>query len=165
MAHSIELRIPYLDPEVIRVAFAVAPQHKIREGKDPIGKRIHRAVGVVLGAPEDIVFRTKEAAQHGANVHDVFEELAMKRGYTAKLLNYVGYDLDASVTEKLGSSSRYGYRYGDQDMWEPMPHVQYYLDTQAAEVGLLTGGSKRQLDDTKEKLAALGVNCQSRGGS
>jgi asparagine synthase (glutamine-hydrolysing) len=158
MAHSIELRVPYLDPEVIRVAFAVAPQHKIREGKDLIGKRIHRAVGVVLGAPKDIVFRAKEAAQHGANVHDVFEELAMKRGYTAKLLNYVGYDLDASVTEKLGSSSRYGYRYGDQDMWEPMPHVQYYLDTQAAEVGLLTGGSKRQLDDTKEKLAALGVN-------
>ncbi|MFQ5511613.1 MAG: asparagine synthetase B family protein [Candidatus Krumholzibacteriia bacterium] len=157
MAHSIELRVPYLDPEVIRFAFRVAPQHKIRKGEDPLAKRIHRALGVVLGVPEDIAFRAKEAAQHGANVHDVFEELAVKRGYSPKLLESVGYDPDASVTEKLGSSSRYGYRYGDEELWEPMSHVQYYLDTQAAQVGLMTGAAKQQLHDTQKKLAALGA--------
>lgn len=157
MAHSLELRVPYLDPEVIRFAFAIAPEHKIRKGEDSLAKRIHRALGIVLGVPNDIAFRSKEAAQHGANVHDVFEELAIKHGYSAELLNTVGYDPDASVTEKLGSSSRYGYRYGDENLWEPMPHVQYYLDAQAAPLGLMTGGAKQQLEDTKEKLAALGV--------
>jgi asparagine synthase (glutamine-hydrolysing) len=112
----------------------------------------------VLGIPENIAFRSKEAAQHGANVHDVFADLATKYGYSPELLETVGYDPDASVTEKLGSSSRYGYRYGDQNMWEPMAHVQYYLDTQAARVGLITGYAKRQLDDTQEKLAAQGVS-------
>jgi asparagine synthase (glutamine-hydrolysing) len=155
MAHSIELRVPYLDPEVIKFAFSVAPQHKIRKGEDALAKRIHRALGIVLGIPEDVAFRSKEAAQHGANVHDVFEELAVRRGYSPELLDAVGYDPDASVTEKLGSSSRYGYRYGDQKLWEPMPHVQYYLDTQAAEVGILTGGSRQQLNDTRERLAAI----------
>ncbi|MGD8413084.1 MAG: asparagine synthetase B [Candidatus Latescibacterota bacterium] len=158
MAHSIELRVPYLDPEVIRFAFSVAPQHKIRKGEDNLAKRIHRALGIVLGIPENIAFRSKEAAQHGANVHDVFADLATKYGYSPELLETVGYDPDASVTEKLGSSSRYGYRYGDQNMWEPMAHVQYYLDTQAARVGLITGYAKRQLDDTQEKLAAQGVS-------
>jgi asparagine synthase (glutamine-hydrolysing) len=157
MAHSLELRVPYLDPEVIRFAFQVAPRHKIRRGGDALAKRIHRALGVVLGVPEDIAFRSKEAAQHGANVHDAFEELATKRGYTASLLDSAGYDADASVTEKLGSSSRYGYRYGDEHLWEPLPHVQYYLDTHAARVGLMTGKAKQQLESTREKLAALGV--------
>jgi asparagine synthase (glutamine-hydrolysing) len=157
MAHSIELRVPYLDPEVIRFAFSVAPQHKIRRGEDSVAKRIHRALSIVLGVPEEIAFRSKEAAQHGANVHNVFDELAKKRGYSAELLDSVGYDPDTSVTEKLGSSSRYGYRYGEEELWEPMAHVQYYLDTQAAQVGLMTGGAKQQLDDTQEKLAALGV--------
>ena len=158
MAHSIELRVPYLDPEVIRFAFRVAPKHKIRKGEDSLAKRIHRALGVVLGVPENIAFRAKEAAQHGANVHDVFEQLAASRGYSAQLLDSVGYNPDASVTEKLGSSSRYGYRYGDEDMWEPMPHVQYYLDTQAAQVGIMTRAAKKQLDETQERLAALGVH-------
>jgi asparagine synthase (glutamine-hydrolysing) len=157
MAHSIELRVPYLDPEVIKLAFSVAPHLKIHRGEDSLAKRIHRALGIVLGIPEEVAFRTKEAAQHGANVHDVFEELATKRGYSAELLESVGYDPNMSVTEKLGSSSRYGYRYGDQNLWEPMPHVQFYLDRQAARVRLMTGNAKRQLEDTNEKLAALGV--------
>jgi asparagine synthase (glutamine-hydrolysing) len=163
MAHSIELRVPYLDPEVIRCAFSIAPHHKIKKGKDTLGKRIHRAVSVVLGVPKDIAFRLKEAAQHGANVHDAFEELADRHGYTAKLLESVGYDPDVSVTEKLGSSSRYGYKYGDEFLWEPLPQVQYYLDTQAAHVGLLTGDAKHQLDITRERLASLAAN--QKGGA
>ncbi len=163
MAHSIELRVPYLDPEVIRCAFAIAPQHKIKKGEDVLGKRIHRAVSVVLGVPKDVALRSKEAAQHGANVHDAFEELADRHGFTAGLLETVGYDPDVSVTEKLGSSSRYGYKYGDEFLWEPLPQVQYYLDTQAAHVGLLRGDAKHQLDITRKRLASLGENI--KGGA
>ncbi|NIM18683.1 MAG: hypothetical protein GTO51_00310 [Candidatus Latescibacteria bacterium] len=158
MNHSMELRVPYVDPQVIEVAFAIAPQLKIRKGGDPLQKRIHRALSIVLGVPEEVAFREKEAAQHGANVHDVFEELARSHGYSKDLLNAANYDSNISVQEKLGSSSRYGYRYGDRSLWKPSPHVQYYLDTLAAEIGLLTGLPKLQWNATREKLTALGLS-------
>jgi hypothetical protein len=30
--------------------------------------------------------------------------------------------------EKIGSSQRYGYNYGDLSLWEVPPHIQLYLD-------------------------------------
>lgn len=155
MAHSMELRVPYLDPEVIRLAFMISPRLKIREGKDEMRKRIHRQLGLVLGAPKPVAFRSKEAAQHGANVHDVFEELTTDKGLTADLMSEAGYDQDNSVVEKLGSSSRYGYRYGEVKLWKPLPHVQYYLDGKAAEVGMLHGIPKRHYFATSKRLGAL----------
>jgi asparagine synthase (glutamine-hydrolysing) len=157
MAHSLELRVPFLDPEVIRTAFSIAPKLKIRSGGDPLGKRLHRAYCLTLGIPKDIALREKEAAQHGANVHDAFDELARRRGLTPELLNKVGYDPDISVTEKLGSSSRYGYRYGSEELWEPSPHVQYYLDSHAAAIDMLGRRAKHHWTDTTNKLVAAGI--------
>jgi asparagine synthase (glutamine-hydrolysing) len=157
MAHSLELRVPFLDPEVIRVAFSVAPKLKIRSGGDNLGKRLHRAYCLTQGIPKDIAFREKEAAQHGANVHDAFDEIARRRGLTPELLDEVGYDPNISVTEKLGSSSRYGYRYGRKDLWTPSSHVQYYLDSHAMEIGMLSRNATRHWTDTAEKLAASGI--------
>jgi asparagine synthase (glutamine-hydrolysing) len=157
MAHSLELRVPYLDPEVIRIAFKISPALKIIRDGDDIQKRIHRAYGIALDLPEKIVMRAKEAAQHGANVHDVFEQLAEQSGYSANLMDHIDYDPNRSVIEKLGSSSRYGYRYGREDLWKPLPHVQFYLDTLAAELGILPRVSKFHYDTTKAKLASLEV--------
>lgn len=142
MAHSLELRVPFLDPVVIEAAFSIAPQLKVFRGNDRVGKRIHRAASLVLGVPEAVAFRAKEAAQHGANVHDAFEEIAAHGGPSRGELEGTEYDPGRSVTEKLGSSSRYGYRYGDASLWEPPPHVQYHLDGIAARVGLLTGDAR-----------------------
>ncbi|HEU4364152.1 MAG TPA: hypothetical protein VFT13_01670, partial [Candidatus Krumholzibacteria bacterium] len=96
---------------------------------------------------------TKQAAQHGADVHDAFDEIAVRGGTPRGGLDGTGYDPGRSVSEKLGSSSRYGYRYGDASLWEPPPHVQYHLDGIAASVGLLSGDARanwaaaaRQLD-------------------
>lgn len=157
MAHSLELRVPFLDPEVIRSAFSIAPKLKIRSGGDPLGKRLHRAYCMTLGIPSDISLREKEAAQHGANVHDAFDELARRTGLTPELLDEVGYDPEISVTEKLGSSSRYGYRYGREDLWKPSQHVQYYLDTHAVSLGMLSRRARRHWEETTERLVSAGI--------
>jgi asparagine synthase (glutamine-hydrolysing) len=148
MAHSIELRVPFLDPEVIRVAFHISPKLKIDRGDDDLGKRIHREYSTSLGIPENIAFRKKEAAQHGANVHSAFEELANKTGVIEAMLEEAGYDPNLSVTEKLGSSSRYGFKYGDHHLWKPLSHVQYYLDSVAAGLNLLTAKAKHHWEET-----------------
>lgn len=157
MAHSIELRVPFLDPQVVRVAFQIAPQLKINKGNDILGKRIHREYCVKRGIPETIAWRKKEAAQHGANVHDAFEELANKNGTTKTLLKAAGYDPAKTITEKLGSSSRYGYRYGDHHLWKPLPQVQYYLDSQADKIDLLLPEPKMHLDEINKQLQAMQI--------
>jgi asparagine synthase (glutamine-hydrolysing) len=153
MAHSLELRVPFLDPRVIEVAFSIPPQAKINRGNDKVGKRIHRATSIALGVPEDVALRGKEAAQHGANVHDAFEEIALRQGVTPNDLRATRYDPDRSITEKLGSSSRYGYRYGDAKLWEPPAHVQFYLDGVAADAGLLVGDARNNWATANEQLS------------
>ena len=158
MAHSIELRVPFLDPEVVKVAFQISPELKIDKENDTLGKRIHREYCVSRGIPETIAFRLKEAAQHGANVHNAFEELANKNGITAQQLEATGYNPNKTVTEKLGSSSRYGYRYGDHHLWKPLPQVQYYLDSVADEMNLLLPGPKKHIDEINKHLKELSVD-------
>jgi asparagine synthase (glutamine-hydrolysing) len=157
MAHSIELRVPYLDPAVIKVAFQISPKLKISCGNDQLGKRIHREFCVSIGIPERIAFRKKEAAQHGANIHNVFEILASKTGVNKACLEKAGYDPNKSIMEKLGSSSRYGFLYGDHHLWKPMPQVQYYLDSHAANINLLSPKSKSHWEEVTCRLEAKGT--------
>ncbi len=152
MAHSIEIRVPFLDPKVIKLAFHIAPELKISGEDDRFMKRIHRNYALSQGIPENIAFRIKEAAQHGANVHSAFEELSGKTGVTKEMLISAGYDPAKTVTEKLGSSSRYGYKYGDIHLWEPLPQVQYYLDCVADKLGLFDVEKSRYLAEIKNRL-------------
>lgn len=157
MAHSVELRVPFLDPKVIKVAFEIAPELKIKNNEGGLLKWIHRQYGISIGIPEEIAVRKKEAAQHGADIHNVFEELAGKIGIEETMLNKAGYDINKSVLEKLGSSSRYGFRYGDHHLWKPLLSVQYYLDTQAAKLNLLPPESKRHWEEVSRKLQSVGT--------
>ncbi|MFQ5825528.1 MAG: asparagine synthetase B family protein [bacterium] len=155
MAHSLELRVPFLDPAVVKVAFQISPELKLSPNNDAFGKRVHREYCVSRGIPAEIAFRKKEAAQHGANVHDAFEELANGNGVTKSMLETIGYDPEKTVTEILGSSSRYGFRYGDYHLWKPSPQVQYYLDSHAARLGLLPPKSSNYLENNIRKLHSL----------
>jgi asparagine synthase (glutamine-hydrolysing) len=154
MAHSMELRVPFLDPKVIELAFRISPELKVNRGGDALGKRIHREYCESIGIPREVAYRKKEAAQHGANVHVVFEALAKDAGSSEELLNDTGYNPDKSVTEKLGSSSRYGYKYGDAHLWKPLSSVQYYLDSAAAGVGMLSEQAEQQWREVKGRIAA-----------
>ncbi|MEJ2054696.1 MAG: asparagine synthase (glutamine-hydrolyzing) [Calditrichaceae bacterium] len=158
MAHSLELRVPFLDPEVVRIAHEISPALKIDRGDDKLGKHIHRDYCLSRGIPQDIAYRVKEAAQHGANVHDAFEELADRKGITVKDLEEADYDPDKTIREKLGSSSRYGYRYGDHHLWKPLIHVQYYLDQEAQKQGLVPNDVDAYLKQISSKLDVKIIN-------
>ena len=127
MAHSIELREPFLDPEIIRVALGIDLRLNVKGGRDTFGKHVHRRVAQSLGIPKDIAYRVKEAAQHGSGMHDVIDAIATRRGFddSAVPASY----LDAlKQRERIGSSQRYGYLFGDEKIWTAEPHVQMFLD-------------------------------------
>ena len=127
MAHSIELREPFLDPEVIRAALEIDLRLNVKGGNDIFGKHVHRKLAQSLEIPKDIAYRVKEAAQHGSGIHDVIDAIARKRGFDDSSVPAVY--LDALLhRERIGSSQRYGYQYGHENIWVVEPHVQMYLD-------------------------------------
>lgn len=153
MAHSIELRVPYLDLELVQTAMRMDPRLKIERGNDRLGKRIHRQLAEKLGVPGKFAWRPKEAAQHGANVHQAIRSLAVGNGFTEARVRETGYKAAESLPEVLGSSSRYGYRYGEKELWETEDHVQCYLDNLAWEAGLLNTRERQFLSPVLESLA------------
>jgi asparagine synthase (glutamine-hydrolysing) len=128
MAHSIELREPFLDTEVIRVALATELRLNVKGGHDTLGKHVHRRLAQSLGIPRDIAYRVKEAAQHGSGMHDVIDTIARKRGFGESAVP-VSYIEALRLRERIGSSQRYGYLFGEEKIWTAEPHVQMYLDS------------------------------------
>jgi asparagine synthase (glutamine-hydrolysing) len=146
MAYGIELRVPYLDPQVIRVAFDIDPRLKVRSAKDLAGKYIHRVLASTIGVPEEIAWRPKEAAQHGAGIHNRLLALAEEQGFTESVAKQLGYRMDEELEENLGSSQRYGFKYDDSSRWATQDHVQLWLDRLAYEHGLLSSAEQEQLE-------------------
>ena len=138
MANSIELRVPYLDLAVIKVAMETDSKLKIRSPQDRLGKFIHRELAKKMQVPTDLADRPKEAAQHGSGVHEAILKIAQKNGFIDDVVKETGYNSDKSIREKLGSSIRYGYKYGDKKQWTIPDHVQLYLDMIALEQRLVT---------------------------
>ncbi|MFQ5926913.1 MAG: asparagine synthetase B family protein [Terriglobia bacterium] len=153
MAHSIELRVPYLDLALVRTALRIDPKLKIHQGNDRLGKRIHRQLAEEIGVPLEFAWRPKQAAQHGAGIHEAIRELAARNGCTRERVRERGYRARESLPEVLGSSSRYGYRYGELELWEPEDHVQCYLDNLAWKAGLLSQSEQVRLGPLLKSLA------------
>ncbi|MGH9993318.1 MAG: asparagine synthetase B family protein [Nitrososphaera sp.] len=127
MAHSIELREPFLDPGLIRVALGTDLRLNVKDGRDRFGKRVHREVAHLLGIPTDLAYRVKEAAQHGSGMHGTLDAIARKNGFEETSIP--GTYLDAIKSrERIGSSQRYGYLFVDEKIWTTEPHVQMYID-------------------------------------
>lgn len=127
MAHSIELREPFLDSEVIRMALGVDMRLNVKNGRDILGKHVHRRLAQKLGIPKDIAYRVKEAAQHGSGMHDMIDAIARKHGFDESTIP-ASYLDELRLRERVGSSQRYGYLFGDEKIWIAEPHVQMYLD-------------------------------------
>jgi asparagine synthase (glutamine-hydrolysing) len=134
MAHSVELREPFLDMDVVRTSMAIDLRLNVRPD-DKFGKRVHRKLAEALGIPKEIAFRVKEAAQHGSGVHDIIDLIARKNGFDETAITS-GYLRQLQSKEKMGSSQRYGYMFEkEQKMWIAEPHVQMYLDSIAKKTG------------------------------
>ena len=77
MANSVELRVPYLDRNVVELALRIAPELKIHNG---IRKYILRlAASNIL--PDELVWKEKKAAQYSSGVYSAMEKLARKNGH------------------------------------------------------------------------------------
>jgi asparagine synthase (glutamine-hydrolysing) len=128
MAHSIEMREPFLDTEVIRCSMSMDLKLNIKGITDIMGKHIHRKLAQKLGVPKNIAYRIKEAAQHGSGMHDIFDTIARKHGFDESTISKKYLDV-LQTREKMGSSQRYGYLFENEKMWIAEPHVQMYLDS------------------------------------
>lgn len=128
MAHSIEMREPFLDIEVIRCSMGMDLKLNIKGASDILGKHVHRKLAQKLGIPKNIAYRIKEAAQHGSGMHNIFDMIARKHGFDESTISKKYLDV-LQTREKMGSSQRYGYLFENEKMWIAEPHVQMYLDS------------------------------------
>jgi asparagine synthase (glutamine-hydrolysing) len=128
MAHSIEMREPFLDMEVIKCSMQIDLKLNVKDVHDTFGKHIHRKLALKLGIPKSISYRVKEAAQHGSGMHSIFDTIARKHGFDESTISKKYLDV-LQTREKMGSSQRYGYLFENKKMWIAEPHVQMYLDS------------------------------------
>jgi len=127
MAHGIEMREPYLDKQVIQTAFDINPRLNVVGPDDLLGKRVHRLLANRLGIPKEIAYRNKAAAQHGSGIHFIIDQIARENNFDESRISS-GYLRELEKREILGSSQRYGFKYGNKELWLTSPHIQMYLD-------------------------------------
>jgi asparagine synthase (glutamine-hydrolysing) len=103
MAHSIELRAPYLDRDVIQTAMRISPRLKLEGKNDSLRKRVHRQAAVELGVPPYLAFRVKDPAQSGSGIHGTVERVA--RAHSGPVDQGL---VDENIRRDKGSLYRYG---------------------------------------------------------
>ena len=128
MARSIELRVPYLDYELVKFVTGIDTRLKLPVG-DKLGKHIHREAALRVGVPESLALRPKEAAQHGSGIRGLIQQIAISKGYNEEVVKMHHYSVSKSIPERLGSSQRYGHLYSNEAKWETPDNVQLFLDT------------------------------------
>ncbi|MDH3973572.1 MAG: asparagine synthase-related protein [Deltaproteobacteria bacterium] len=106
MAHSIELRAPFLDRDVIDIGMKISPRLKIESEDDNMRKRVHRQAAVELGVPPSLGFRAKDPAQSGSGIHGIVEKIAL--GANEKIDEKL---VEENIRRDKGSL----YRYGDEE--------------------------------------------------
>ncbi len=107
MGHSVELRVPYLDRNVVQCAMRISPTLKIKDGEDSIRKWVHRRVAATLGVPHYTAYRGKDMAQSGSGVHGLVKKVADEY--------FEGKKVDEVEIVDKGSN----YRYLDEDYGTP----------------------------------------------
>ncbi|EHP83733.1 asparagine synthase (glutamine-hydrolyzing), partial [Methanotorris formicicus] len=82
MANSVELRVPFLDKDVVRVALSIPVTYKM----DEMRKRILRDIASKY-IPDYIAYRPKKAAQYGSGSEKMIFKVAREYGYPKKEIN------------------------------------------------------------------------------
>ena len=86
MANSVELRVPYLDQELVAMVMDVPMKYKLDDGEDNLRKCILREIAKDLGVPLEIVRRPKKAAQYGSGIHKILVKKVLRdQNYKNKL--------------------------------------------------------------------------------
>jgi asparagine synthase (glutamine-hydrolysing) len=80
-ANGVELKVPFLDVNVIHIAMTIHPSLKIQDQNDKLRKRVLRKTAEMLEIPSEAVKRPKKAVQYGSGVDKAIKRLAIKNGY------------------------------------------------------------------------------------
>jgi len=80
--HEVELRLPFTDREVVRLALSLPIELKIESVYDNLRKRVLRRVAQNLGLPSLIVNREKKAVQYATGVDKALKRLARRESLT-----------------------------------------------------------------------------------
>ncbi len=107
MNHNLELRVPYLDKNMVGFALTISPKYKL---KGEVDKYILRSVSEELGVPYEYSFRKKIAAQYGSKFDRGIEKLAKRQ--SMKKSEYLRkfskkYNLKLGVLFSSGKDSAY----------------------------------------------------------
>ena len=86
MHNSVELRVPYLDRQVIQTATRTPVTYMLHSEDDKIRKHILRDVAYEMGVPENIAYRPKKAAQYGTGIDKIIKKTILKKEEFSKLI-------------------------------------------------------------------------------
>ena len=78
---GLDLRTPFLDKELIKIAMGIHPMYKLDKDNKKI---ILREAAEFLGLKKEFAWRKKQAAQYGSNFVNGIEKLAKKNGFKLK---------------------------------------------------------------------------------
>lgn len=78
MANGVELRVPFLDNDIITLALDIPGKYKIRNNDDLLRKHILRDVAKSIGVPDYIADRPKKAAQYGSGVNKILKKKVLR---------------------------------------------------------------------------------------
>jgi asparagine synthase (glutamine-hydrolysing) len=82
--HKVELRLPFIDHEVVRFALSLPMNLKIASTEDHLRKLVLRRVAQNMNIPVFISEKTKKAVQYTTGVDRAIRELARRKGLTQR---------------------------------------------------------------------------------
>ncbi len=82
--HKVELRLPFIDRDVVHFSLSLPLRLKIESAKDRLRKKVLREVAQYLGIPLFIANKTKKAIQYTTGVNEVLQRLAKRKGLTLR---------------------------------------------------------------------------------
>ncbi|WP_456481776.1 asparagine synthetase B family protein [Methanopyrus sp.] len=91
MHHSVELRVPYLDLDVVRTGLGIDPRENVSGPEDGLRKRALRRVAAELGLPDFVVERRKRATQYGSLTSKMLDKLVRELGIKRAVAKRLGY--------------------------------------------------------------------------
>ena len=78
MANGVELRVPFLDKDIIDLSLDIPGIYKIKDNEDILRKHILRDVAKSIGVPDYIADRPKKAAQYGSGINKILKKKALR---------------------------------------------------------------------------------------
>lgn len=110
MNNNLELRVPFLDKELVSYALKIPSEYKIKKG---VEKWILRQIALDYGLNKELANRKKRAAQYGSKFDKAISKLSKKNGfkYKSDYLRsiYPGHNLKLGALFSSGKDSSYAF--------------------------------------------------------